>query len=175
MSVAGMHGETTMKKTASILAGLVLMAGTAGAAAASSPERSPEELTRVVAALDAAVFDAFNTCADPAQLARHAGYFDEAVEFYHDNGGVTWTRDEMIGRTRANVCGNYRRELVPGTLEVFPIKGFGAIAQGTHRFCQLSSTTCEGEADFVMIWREQDGQWQLTRVLSYGHRAAPSR
>ena len=29
-----------------------------------------------------------------------------------------------------------------------------------------------GEADFVMIWRERDGQWQVTRVLSYAHRAA---
>ena len=66
--------------------------------------------------LDTAVFDAFNSCADPARLAEHAAYFDPAVEFYHDNGGVTWSRDEMIERTRANVCGNYRRERVPGTL-----------------------------------------------------------
>ena len=48
-----------------------------------------------------------------------------------------------------------------------------AIAQGRHRFCAMTETTCAGEADFVMIWRERDGQWQVTRVLSYGHRAAP--
>jgi hypothetical protein len=138
--------------------------------ATASPERTPEQLTNTVDAMDAAVFDAFNTCADPAQLAKHAAYFDEAVEFYHDNGGVTWSRDEMIGRTRANVCGNYRRERVPGTLAVFPIKGFGAIAQGTHRFCALAEKECAGEADFVMVWRERDGQWQVTRVLSYAHR-----
>ena len=123
--------------------------------------------------LDTAVFDAFNRCADPARLAEHAAYFDPAVEFYHDNGGATWTRDEMIERTRANVCGNYRRERVPGTLKVFPIKDFGAIAQGTHRFCPMGSTACAGEADFVMVWRERDGQWQVTRVLSYAHRPAP--
>nr|WP_298123008.1 nuclear transport factor 2 family protein [uncultured Pseudoxanthomonas sp.] len=148
----------------------VLLFGAVESAAAA--ERTPEQLTQVIDALDTAVFDTFNTCADPAQLVKHAAYFDEAVEFYHDNGGVTWTRDEMIERTRANVCGNYRRERVPGTLAVFPIKGFGAIAQGTHRFCALSSATCEGEADFVMIWRERDGHWQVTRVLSYAHRAA---
>ena len=78
----------------------------------------------------------------------------------------------MIERTRANVCGNYRRERVPGTLKVFPIKDFGAIAQGTHRFCPMGSTDCAGEADFVMVWRERDGQWQVTRVLSYAHRQA---
>ena len=152
------------------LVGTVLLFGAVESAAAT--DRTPEQLTQVVDALDTAVFDAFNTCADPAQLAKHAAYFDEGVEFYHDNGGVTWTRDEMIERTRANVCGNDRRERVPGTLAVFPIKGFGAIAQGTHRFCAATATECAGEADFVMIWRERDGQWQVTRVLSYAHRPA---
>lgn len=158
------------KAALSGLMGTVLLLGAVESAAAA--ERTPEQLTQVIDALDTAVFDTFNTCADPAQLMKHAAYFDEAVEFYHDNGGVTWTRDEMIGRTRANVCGNYRRERVPGTLAVFPIKGFGAIAQGTHRFCGMAETECAGEADFVMIWRERDDHWQVTRVLSYAHRPA---
>jgi hypothetical protein len=157
--------------TRTVLSGLLGTALLCGAIeAAGAAERTPAQLTQLIEGLDTAVFEAFNTCADPAQLAKHAAYFDEAVEFYHDNGGVTWTRDEMIERTRANVCGNYRRERVPGTLAVFPIKGFGAIAQGTHRFCALSEKDCAGEADFVMIWRERDGQWQVTRVLSYAHR-----
>jgi len=139
---------------------------------ASPPERSPEELNRVVTALDSAVFDSFNRCSDPGELARHAGYFAEDVEFYHDSGGVTWNRDDMLARTRDNACGNYRRELVEGSFEVYPIKGFGAIAQGTHRFCETNSSSCDGLADFVMVWREQEGIWQLTRVLSYGHRSA---
>ena len=150
--------------------GSALLFGAVDTAAAAG--RTQEQLTQVIDALDSALFDAFNTCADPAQLAKHAAYFDPAVEFYHDTGGVTWTRDEMIGRTRANVCGHYRRERVPGTLAVFPIQGFGAIVQGTHRFCAMTETACAGEADFVMIWRERDGQWQVTRVLSYAHRAA---
>ena len=161
------------KAAMSGLLGAVLLGGAVETAAAA--ERTQEQLTQAIGALDTAVFDAFNSCSDPAQLAKHAAYFDEAVEFYHDNGGVTWTRDEMIGRTRANVCGHYRRVLVPGTLQVFPIKGFGAIAQGTHRFCALSATECPGEADFVMVWRERDGQWQITRVLSYAHRPAAAR
>lgn len=150
--------------------GTALLCGAVEATA--SADRTPAQLTQAIDALDTAVFDAFNTCADPAQLAKHVTYFDEAVEFYHDNGGVTWTRDEMIDRTRTYACGHYRRERVPGTLVVFPIKGFGAIAQGTHRFCTLSEKDCAGEADFVMVWRERDGQWQVTRVLSYAHRPA---
>ena len=156
-----------------VVAGICFLAALP-AAHASPPERSPEELTRVVVELDSAVFDSFNRCSYPGELARHAGYFAEDVEFYHDNGGVTWNRDDMLARTRDNACGKYRRELVEGSLEVYPIKGFGAIAQGTHRFCEATSSACDGLADFVMVWREQEESWQLTRVLSYGHRAASS-
>jgi hypothetical protein len=120
--------------------------------------------------LDAAVFDAFNHCGSPAELQLHASYFAPDVEFYHDTGGVTWTRDEMIANTAKNACGNYRRELVAGSLKVFPIKDFGAIEQGVHRFCRVASDACEGMADFVIVWRLQSTKWQITRVLSYGHR-----
>ena len=63
------------------------------------------------------MFDAFNRCADPAQLALHAGHFDPAVEFYHDTGGVTWTREEMLANTAKYACGHYTRELVAGSLQ----------------------------------------------------------
>ena len=140
-------------------------------ATAATPD-SQDQLSTLIAQLDNEVFDAFNRCSDPAQLQKHAGYFDANVEFYHDTGGVTWTRDAMLANTAKYACGNFTRELVPGTLKVYPIKDFGAIAQGVHRFCQIASGQCEGLADFVIVWRKQDGQWRITRVLSYGHRPA---
>nr|WP_255682236.1 nuclear transport factor 2 family protein [Luteimonas sp. BDR2-5] len=145
---------------------------TASVATEPAAPSADDALTTTIAALDSAVFDAFNRCAAPDQLARHASYFDDDVEFYHDNGGVTWNRDDMLANTAKYACGNFRRELVPGTLRVFPVRDFGAIAQGTHRFCQFATGECDGLADFTMIWREQAGTWQITRVLSYGHRAA---
>lgn len=150
-----------------------LLAVSVAASAREVPDASAaQSLYATVAALDSAAFDAFNRCSDPVQLERHAGYFAKDVEFYHDTGGVTWTRDEMLANTRKHVCGNFSRELVPGTLQVHPINDFGAISQGSHRFCQFASGKCDGLADFTMIWRHQDGAWQVTRVLSYGHRAA---
>ena len=131
-----------------------------------------DDLTTTVATLDRAVFDSFNRCQDPAQLEKHAGYFDPAVEFYHDTGGVTWTREAMLENTRKHACGHYTRELVDGSLQVFPVKDFGAIAQGSHRFCEVATGKCEGLADFVMLWHRHDGTWSITRVLSYGHRPA---
>ena len=152
-----------MKTSIALVAALLLLAPDAHAT---------DPLTADIAAVDSAAFDACNHCQDPAQLARHASWFAPDVEFYHDNGGVTWTREAMLANTAKYACGKFRRELVPGTLKVFPIKGFGAIAQGSHRFCQVASGTCEGMAEFTTIWRQQDGRWLMTRVMSYGHRSA---
>lgn len=151
-------------------ASLVLLAACAGDAEAAQPASQPS-LYATIATLDAQMFDAFNRCSDPAQLQRHATFFDANVEFYHDKGGVTWTRDAMIDRTRQYVCGQLRRELVAGTLRVYPIKDFGAIETGTHRFCAFNSAQCDGIADFAIVWRQQGDRWQITRVLSYGHHA----
>ena len=152
-----------------IAAPLLLLCG--GAFAAENKTSVPP-LFDTIASLDAAVFDAFNKCSDPAQLQKHTDYFVPDVEFYHDNGGVTWSRDSMIANTKKNACGKFSREIIPGTLQVFPIKDYGAIAQGSHRFCQFGTKTCDGIAEFVTIWKNMDGAWKITRVLSYGHRAA---
>ncbi|MDH7452306.1 nuclear transport factor 2 family protein [Luteimonas composti] len=143
---------------------------TTGASAGGEPVAA--SLHATIATLDGEVFDAFNRCADPAQLERHADHFDPAVEFYHDNGGVTWTREAMLDNTRRHACGRYTRQLVEGSLQVHPVAGFGAISQGRHRFCDSAGRACDGLADFTMVWRLHEGRWSITRVLSYGHRAA---
>lgn len=145
----------------------ILLFTLAGAAQAADDAA----LSATIARLDTEMFSAFNTCDKPGQLDKYASYFDPAVEFYHDNGGVTWTRDAMIASTRNHVCGNFRRELVPGSLRVVPVKDFGAIETGSHTFCQFGSDKCEGIAEFTLIWRQRGEVWQVTRALSYGHRA----
>lgn len=158
-----------MKTLMSVMAATLVAVAMSGAAAAGSRD-DQAALQDTVSALDAAVFDAFNTCNVPAQLDRHAGYFASDVEFYHDTGGVTRSRTGMLQNTAKHVCGKFRRELVPGTLKVFPIKDYGAIEQGSHRFCHFNTGKCEGMADFVIVWHNQNGLWKITRVLSYGHR-----
>lgn len=155
--------------------GILLLALATFPAGAIAAQAAPADtaLHDTIAALDHEVFDAFNHCADPAQLQEHAGYFASDVEFYHDTGGVTWTREAMLANTRNYACGHYTRELVPGTLQVYPVKDFGAISRGVHRFCQVAAGRCDGEADFTMVWRLRDGKWEITRVLSYGHRPNP--
>ena len=163
-----------MKKAVFLIA-ICSLAGLGACATSTSRERAENSaragtLFETVSALDTAAFDAFNKCSAPDQLQKHAGFFAPDIEFYHDTGGVTWTRPAMLANTEQFVCGNFRRELVPGSSSVFPIKDFGAIAQGAHRFCQFKSGECEGLADFAIVWRNQGGKWEMTRVFSYGHR-----
>jgi ketosteroid isomerase-like protein len=127
------------------------------------------ELTQVISDLDTKVFDAYNSC----DMEAFANYFAEDVEFYHDQGGVTWDRESVVANTRKFICNKVRRALLPGTLHAYPIKDFGALAEGEHQFCQVGSTKCEGIAKFVMIWKKTDDRWVVTRVLSYGHRPSP--
>lgn len=130
---------------------------------------SPDALFRRVKSMDRAVFDAFNRC----DLIKLANFFAPDMEFYHDKDGVTWSRDKFIGDVKKNVCGKFRRELVAATMEVFPIGNYGAVYSGTHRFCQVGASRCEGSGRFTHIWRNKAGDWKITRVISYDHKAIP--
>src|SRR5437667_5356700 len=132
--------------------------------------KSQEELAKAVAALDAALFDSYNRC----DLAKFASFFAEDVEFYHDQGGVTLGRAALTESVKKNICGKVTRELVPGTLQVFHMKGYGTIEMGVHRFHHPGHEDTEGvgEGRFVHLWQYNDGAWKITRVLSYDHHAA---
>ena len=66
---------------------------------------SEDNLVAEMKDMDSKVFDSFNRCADEQQLKLHESYFADKVEFYHDNGGVTWDRQSMINNTKNYACG----------------------------------------------------------------------
>jgi hypothetical protein len=140
-----------------------------GCMAADAPP-AQNALHEKMLSLDTAAFEAFNRCSDPAELARHASFFAKEIEFYHDLAGVTQGLEGYIAATGKNACGKFRRELDRASFRAFPIPGYGAMTIGTHRFCHTPQT-CEGTAEFTMVWREKDGAWQITRALSYAHRS----
>jgi ketosteroid isomerase-like protein len=138
----------------------------------AQPPQSPEahaELFRTISALDTQLFDAYNRC----DLEKLGGFFTEDLEFYHDQTGLSRSRQALIDAVKKNICGKVHRDLVPGTLEVYPLNGYGAVEIGAHRFCDSKThTTCGedgGVAKFVMLWQNKDGVWQITRVISYDH------
>jgi hypothetical protein len=130
--------------------------------------KSQEELTRAVTTLDAQLFDAYNTC----NLEKFDSFFVDDVEFYHDKGGVTLGRKALTESVKNNICGKTTRELVAGTLEVYPIHGYGAVEIGVHRFRHPEGSADHGvigEAKFIHLWQYKDGAWKITRVISYDH------
>ena len=136
------------------------------AADKSTPTPS-SELKETIAKMDTAMFDAFNA----HDVDRLMTLFTDDLEFYHDKGGLT--NYEQTGANFKKLFANVpdiRRELVPGTLEVYPIKDYGAIEVGAHRFCHQE----EGKEDcgtfrFLHIWRKTGESWKVSRVASYGH------
>ena len=155
-----------MKQAA--LSTIVLIA-TLVSVAAQATKQSAElrDLTETIARMDALIFDAFNAHDVDALMAL----FTDDLEFYHDKGGLTnkqQTREGfagMFGRTP-----DIRRELVKGSLEVYPIKDYGAIEVGTHRFCHKENGKDDcGNFPFVMTWQKIGDSWKISRVISYGH------
>lgn len=165
--------ESHMKRLVILACTVLTLAVPIVSTAAANPSTgdSPDQqsLFSTVSKLDADFFDAFNHCASPDQLDKHASYLVPNLEFYHDKGGVTWSRQDYLANTKNNVCGQFRRELIAGSLQVFPIKDFGAIEQGKQKFCWLKSGKCFGEGQFFILWHHLDNRWVATRVFSYDH------
>ncbi len=128
-----------------------------------------KDLYDTIAYLDSAFFNAFNT----RNLDKLETLISENLEFYHDLGGVT-DFNQNVGAFRKTFESDrrVRRELVRGTLEVYPIKEYGAVETGIHRFYATEKGQQEklsSEAKFVQVWQNKDGKWKITRIISYGH------
>ncbi len=120
-----------------------------------------------VAQLDAKMFAAYNA----HDLAGLMSWLAKDLEFYHDKDGVLTYADleKGFGSIFSRNDG-IRRELVPGSLQVFPMGKDGAIETGAHRFCHVENGKDDcGVFQFTHVWRKIDGQWKVTRLISYDH------
>jgi len=134
----------------------------------TSPNNSPHSsLYDTIRHMDSVMFDAFNT----HDLPVLQSVFAETLEFYHDKGGLSGYTSSMESFKKIfQTTPDLRRELVTGTLEVYPVPGYGAIEMGQHRFTHLEN----GQAvtavfKFTQVWQFKDNKWKVTRVVSVGH------
>ena len=137
-------------------------------AEAQLPASDP--LYQTISGLDTALFEAYNHC----DLAKMGSMVSDDLEFYHDQTGLSVGRQSLVDGVKNNICGKVHRELV-GTLEVYPLKGYGAVEIGVHRFTHPGEPGNVGEAKFIQLWQLKDGNWKLTRVISFDHNAAPGK
>jgi Domain of unknown function (DUF4440) len=129
---------------------------------------TPDALFKQIQTLDTQLFDAYNHC----DLDTISSMVSDDLEFYHDKTGLAVGKQVFIEAIKNNICGKVTRELVAGSLEVYPLANYGAVEIGVHRFHHPGDARNVGEAKFIHIWHNKDGKWMITRVISYDHEPA---
>ena len=113
--------------------------------------------------MDCIYFTAYNTC----DMKTQAELYDEDLEFYHDKGGLSTSKQEILESLEKNICGKVTRELVEGSIEVYPIAGFGAVEIGMHKFHNKQEPNAISHpSKFFTIWKQVGESWKITRVIS---------
>lgn len=124
-------------------------------------------LFKTIAQLDSTLFTAYNN----RDIEKMKTFFTEDLEWYQDNGGLL--NFETVIKNFSEIFNRpYKltRTLVKGSLEVHPIKDFGAIEVGSHKFSHIENGKKEtGTFKFLMLWKQTDKGWKISRVFSYDH------
>jgi hypothetical protein len=113
------------------------------------------------------LFGYFNT----QQFDKFKAMFTKDLEWFQDNGGLQ-DYNLVFKNFKQMLTRPYKltRQLVSGSLEVHPIKDYGAIETGTHQFRHIENGKEEiGTFKFLMIWQKKNGLWKISRVVSYDH------
>ena len=85
--------------------------------------KHPDSLFETIKSLDAKLFDAYNHC----DLETLGSMVSDDLEFYHDQTGLTVGKAPFLAAIKQNICGKVQRSLLEETLEVYPLKGYGAV------------------------------------------------
>ncbi len=130
---------------------------------AAAPHPDPKALYDSIAMMDAMWEDAYNNC----KLDVMEDIISDDLEFYHDQGGLLTSKKKLNEALKANICGKVTRELKKGSLEVYAIKGYGAVEMGLHAFHNSKEPTSQSHySKFVHLWKRDNGKWKITRVIS---------
>lgn len=162
------------KKYTSIIFLLLLLFGWS----AQAQDEANTELFQQIMAADSLLFEqGFNNCnLEAIQQVTHPDF-----EFYHDQSGTTYGKENFISGIEKNICSlDYRplRKVIPESVEVFPLKSngeiYGAIQKGKHEFYAVEegkAAYITSLAKFTHLWMKEDDQWLLKRVLSFDHKS----
>ena len=121
------------------------------------------ELHEQIVKMDKIFFGAYNNC----DLETQESIYADDIEFYHDKGGLMTSKKEILDGTERNICGKVTRELVQGSIEVYPIHDYGAVQIGYHRFYNNQEPDAESKpSKFITMWHNDNGNWQISKVIS---------
>ena len=121
------------------------------------------ELYNTIVKLDSIFFDGYNNC----KVDISEKYLSENLEFYHDKGGLSTSKKDIIESLKKNICGKVTRILIPGSIEVYPIANYGAVDIAKHKFFNNQEPNAKQNiGKTVMIWKKEKDAWIITRVIS---------
>ena len=122
-----------------------------------------KELYAKIVHMDSVLFNAYNSC----DMETQGKIFSDNLEFYHDKGGLMTSKKDLLDAIKKNICDKVTRVLVPGSIEVYPIAGYGAVEIGLHRFINHQENDHLSKPDkFICVWQQKGDAWQVTRVIS---------
>lgn len=135
------------------------------------------ELYKTIKEKDSLLFNiGFNNC----DITQFKKLVSDNFEFYHDQGGITNSKSEFIQSIENVLCKlDYKpkRVLDLKSLEIFPLKKngvlYGAIETGIHSFYAIEKKQEEyltSIAKFTHLWILENGNWKLSKGLSYDHK-----
>ena len=116
---------------------------------------------------DSLLFEAFNL----HQFEVFKSFFSKDLEIYQDNIGLR-NYEQSMEAFQGLFKMDYVlvRQLKKETVEVYPIYNYGAIEVGQHTFCHKENDKQDcGTYKFVHIWKLQNGNWIITKIITYGH------
>lgn len=129
----------------------------------SGQSTETSELYNTIEGLDNAYFTAYNEC----DMDKQEKMYADDIEFYHDMGGLATDKVELLESIKKNICGKVTRTLVDGSLEVYPIKDYGAIEIGMHQFYNNQEPNAESKpSKFIIFWKQTGAEWHINRVVS---------
>lgn len=150
--------------TPATIAFIIILSFTTSQSIAQKNEDTKNLYAEIVA-LDSIFFHAYNTC----NLKIQAAFYSDSIEFYHDKGGFSTSKKDLLAATEKNICGKVTRELIKGSIEVSPIPGYGAVEIGEHRFHnnqEPEANQRQTGSKFVIIWHQLKDRWEIARVIS---------
>ena len=122
-----------------------------------------QELYNTIVHMDSVYFTAYNNC----DMEKQAEIYSDSIEFYHDRGGLETSKQNLLAAIKKNICGKVTRVLVKGSIEVYPIPGYGAVEIALHKFINHQEGDAVSKPDkFIVVWRQRGDKWQITRVVS---------
>ncbi len=142
----------------------------------ANAQSDEEKVAKTILQKDSLFWHTYNNC----DTANYNQFFSDDLEFYHDRGGITLGPANLALSLKKNLCSNpdfrIRREVVNGTVKVFPLQKsgeiYGAILSGEHIFYIVEKgkqPRLDGKAKFTHLWILKNNFWQMTRILSYDH------